>query len=247
MDERSSFSVRLLNPTGGLVYHLRARRYRDSLWTPFRRQIAQFLEGWHPPEKELLILGPSGGYTLPTDFLERFDRLWLFDPDPLAPLFFRKLHPALPITWSRQDLIFRKKKFVPELLSERLNGKNVAVLFSNLLGQLPLIAGPGELSNWWTGLQPELKNHSWLSYHDLFSFPQYAGLPARLPEGPIVPQLVEWALRNQKALELTDHGTNELFPNSSVSWTWHLSPHRTQIVGAVCNTRRSLATELIDR
>lgn len=231
--------MRLFNPTGGLIYHLRARRYQDSLWAPFRQQVAQFLDDWHPREKELLILGPSGGYTLPSDFLERFEKLYLFDPDPWAPIFFRKNHPGLNVEWSRKNLIFQSKKFAPELLTDWLKNKNVAVLFSNLLGQLPLIGDSDHLQDWWNDLQPELARHSWASYHDLFSFPQYAALPSKLAASPVVPQLVDWALKSKKPLELTDHGTSELFPNSLGAWTWHLSPRRTHIVSGVSNTSKT--------
>lgn len=228
--------MKLFNPTGGLVYHLRARRYHDSLWAPFRQQIAQFLDDWQPREKELLILGPSGGYTLPTDFLERFDKVHLSDPDPWAPFFFRKNHPGVNTSWSRNNLIFKSKKFAPELLNDHIKNQNVAVLFSNLLGQLPLVADSSGLQGWWTALQPELNRRSWASYHDLFSFPQYAALPSSLPQTPVVPLLVDWAIRAQKPLELTDHGTSELFPNSLATWTWHLSPRRTHIVGGVSSS-----------
>ena len=231
--------MKLFNPTGGLIYHLRARRYHTSLWAPFRQQVAQFLEDWHPPEKELLILGPSGGYTLPTEFLERFEKLYLFDPDPWAPIFFRKNHPGLNIEWSRKNLVFKAKKFAPELLSDWLKNKSVAVLFSNVLGQLPLLGESSEMQTWWLKIQPELNRHSWASYHDLFSFPQYAALPSRLPASPVVPQLVDWALKAKKSLELTDHGTSELFPNSLATWTWHLSPRRTHIIGGVRHPERS--------
>ncbi len=230
--------MRLLNPTGGLVYHLRAKRYRDSLWVPFRNQISQFLDDWTPPEKELLVLGPSGGYTLTTDFLERFDRVWLMDPDRLAPIFFRKNHSDLrtDVQWSREDLIFEKKRFAPEKLQNWLEDKEVAVVFSNLLGQLPLLSDVDQTRAWWTRISPALSNHSWLSYHDVFSFRGNAKLPARLPDGPVVPQLVEWAIQKQKPLELIDHGTSELFPNSLVNWTWNFSPRRTHVVGGICTT-----------
>jgi hypothetical protein len=231
MDEGSSFSVRLFNPTGGLIYHLRARRYRNSLWLPFRQQLSGFLDDWQPSERELLILGPSGGYTLPTDFLERFKKIYLFDPDRLAPMFFAKNHPGLNVEWSRENLIFDGKQFSAKKLGSWLREKKVAVLFSNILGQLPLLGDVEGMQAWWHDLQPALATHSWLTYHDLFSFEQHAKLPATLPEGPVVPQLVEWALKHQKPLELIDHGTQELFPSSNVNWTWNFSVKRTHIVG----------------
>lgn len=230
MDERASILVTLFNPTGGWLYHLRALRYRNTLWMPFRQQVAQFLKEWQPREKQLLILGPSGGHTLPTDFLQGFEKLWLFDPDRFAPVFFQKNHPGLAPQWSRTDLIFHRKKFDAEKLNHWLEGQNIAVLFSNLLGQLPLIGGLEPMHAWWKTVLPSLNRHSWASYHDLFSFPEAAKLPPRLPDGAIVPQLVEWSMEKNKSLELIDHGTSELFANSP-AWCWNISSKQTHVVG----------------
>lgn len=61
-----------LSPSGGLTYHLRALRWRRRLWAPFRAQVAAWLAAWQPPCSELLLLGPSAGYTLDPAFLSRF-------------------------------------------------------------------------------------------------------------------------------------------------------------------------------
>lgn len=231
--------MRIFNPTGGLTYHLRARRYRDTLWAPFRQQISILLDAWNPPEKELLILGPSGGHTLPTDFLERFDRLYLHDPDRLAPWVFRANHAHIKsVEWSRRDLIFKNRRYEPELLLEELDHKpKAAVLFSNLLGQLPLLNGNLEaFEEWWTALANGLAKRNWFSYHDLFSFEGKANLPARLQPGEVVPQLVDWARAQERPLDLIDHGTSEILHTQSLpelaNLTWRLTPSRVHIVGA---------------
>jgi hypothetical protein len=85
----------LVNPAGGIRYHLRARRYAERLWQPFRWALGEWLLGWQPPERTLLLFGPSGGYNLQPFLFERFDQLVCFEPDPLAfALFARRLRRA---------------------------------------------------------------------------------------------------------------------------------------------------------
>ena len=63
----------LVSPTGGLIYHWRAWRYRRSLWRPFIEPLAIWLADWTPAERALLLVGPSAGYCLPAALLERFE------------------------------------------------------------------------------------------------------------------------------------------------------------------------------
>lgn len=199
--------MRLFSPTGGLIYHLRALRFKNSAWAPFRQKVSQFLDTWDPPEKKLLILGPSGGHTLPTDFLERFCEVVLSDPDPLAKPIFRRTHPNVRTTWLKDDLIFSGGMYHERSLKNYLaEAPNTAVLFSNLLGQLPLVNDDLDaMKAWWQELQPALGMHSWASYHDLFS---------------------------TDGADIIDHGTSELFPRSLDVWEWKLSRRRIHIVGA---------------
>ena len=48
-----------LHASGGLIWHLRALRYRNSLWQPFRQTVQAWLESWQPPTDKLLIVGTS--------------------------------------------------------------------------------------------------------------------------------------------------------------------------------------------
>lgn len=84
-----------LSPSGGLTYHLRALRWRRRLWTPFRAQVAAWLAAWQPPCSELLLLGPSAGYTLDPAFLSRFAAIHAVEPDPLAHWLLRRRFPGL--------------------------------------------------------------------------------------------------------------------------------------------------------
>src|SRR5882724_8736674 len=75
---------KLFKPSGGLVYHWRALRYRAVLWSQFRAGIAEWLARRLPLGDELLLVGPSAGHCLPLSQLARFRRLLVLEPDPLA-------------------------------------------------------------------------------------------------------------------------------------------------------------------
>jgi hypothetical protein len=239
MDERSRFHVNFWGPTGGLLYHLKAWRYRKTLWSPFLKSVDAFLTTWRPPETELIIIGASGGHTLPTNFLFDFDKLTLVDPDPMAKFIFQRVHGlhgkgSPEYQWHTSDFIFSNGSFKSRLLIDWLAERpNAALLFSNILGQLPLINDDEDaLVAWWAELQPFLAQRSWASYHDLFSFAGGQPLPSQLPPGPIAPLLIEWAGEKKLPLEIVDHGTSELLPSSQNSaWVWLLTPRQTHIVG----------------
>ncbi|NDG85242.1 MAG: hypothetical protein EBX52_09445, partial [Proteobacteria bacterium] len=70
--------------SGGVFYHLRALRYRKAYWDQHHNGVRKFLEEWNPASKKLLLVGPSAGYSLPSDWLARFDSIEAFEPDPVA-------------------------------------------------------------------------------------------------------------------------------------------------------------------
>ena len=58
-----------LNPAGGLRYHLRGFRHAKRLWWPFRFHLADWLYAWQPPEKTLVLVGPTP-HVLDEDLLQ---------------------------------------------------------------------------------------------------------------------------------------------------------------------------------
>jgi hypothetical protein len=74
----------LLHPSGGLVYHWRAWRWRRTPWAPFHDQVRRWLTDWRPEAGQLVLVGPSGGYALSSQFLERFRKITVLEPDDLA-------------------------------------------------------------------------------------------------------------------------------------------------------------------
>lgn len=95
----------LLDPSGGLVYHLRAARHRHGLWAPFHASVAGWLADWQPRRRELLIVGPSAGYALPDGFFTRFAQVTALEPDPLARWLLRRRADAAQLRFDRLDCL----------------------------------------------------------------------------------------------------------------------------------------------
>lgn len=134
----------LWTPTGGITYHFRAAEHAERRWSPYRAALAEWLDGWRPRRRTLVLLGPSGGYTLLPEFLGRFELILAFDPDPVAPLLFRRRFgralkaAGTTLRWSHADLLTE-----PRALADRLRRHpEAAVFFAGLLGQLRSVLDP---------------------------------------------------------------------------------------------------------
>ncbi len=211
----ATVTTRWLNPTGGLRYHGRAWRYRSGLWAPFTSAVARFLSRWSPPERELILVGPSGGYCLDLSFLSRFVTVTALEVDPIARwIFARRARSALrssgtALRWEPEDRLSPRDGagFTLEPLRALLAANpDAAVLFCNVLGQLPLL-GPdladdvipepteGSFERWLLELPEALAGHSWASFHDRLSGPLR-------PEGIDPDALVPWRSSEDLAAEL---------------------------------------------
>ncbi len=158
-----------LHDSGGLVWHWRALRRRHTLWRPFRNQVALWLAAWQPPEKALLLVGPSAGYTLDGAFLARWSSIIALEPDPLARYLLRR-RCGERLQFADLDV------FAPQgmqALAAHYPGH--AILFSNVLGQLAP-RQPDAARRWYAALRTALAQQHWASYHDLVS-------TARRPDG----------------------------------------------------------------
>jgi hypothetical protein len=170
----TSYDFALLNvlrPSGGLYYHgkafLNARR-----WDPFREQVNGWLETWPcPKERGLLLIGPSAGYSLPTDWIRSFTSIDAFDRDPLARVMFHFRH-QVPARFHRVNLFWRKRKLSLEPIKEILTlHPRANILFCNVLGQV-LKEGRATEEEWLEFLKQLrllLRGRSWASYHDVLS------------------------------------------------------------------------------
>ncbi len=159
----------LFRPSGGVIFHLRAWR-QQRLWQPFNVAIAQWLESWEVPREELILVGPSGGYTLPQNWLRSFRQIHAYDTDPLAAWMFGKRHPFARAKFHRTDVFWKEGRLSLSPLKKMLKEHpKASVAFCNLLGQLPL---EGEFNEhqweiYLNELRLLMKDRHWASYHDL--------------------------------------------------------------------------------
>jgi hypothetical protein len=139
----------LFSESGGLVWHAKALLRHKSLWGDFTKRIDRFLADWRsvlafgpePRPTGLILLGPSGGWCLPSEgFVDAFSEVIAVDPDPAArAIFRRRFKPndtqpahtggALSLTWVASTF----ERVLPALL---IRHPHHAVLFCNVLGQL---------------------------------------------------------------------------------------------------------------
>ncbi len=83
----------ILHASGGLLYHLRAWRWRRTLWAPFLAQVRRWQTDWRPDARHLVLIGPSGGYAQTRQFLERFPEITALEPDPVARYILARRFP----------------------------------------------------------------------------------------------------------------------------------------------------------
>ncbi len=169
--------------TGGVFYHLIARRRYRTSWAPFRARVRAWLEPWLAQAgvvpcvdsvlghtNELIVFGPSAGWTLPLDLFAGFSRVIFVEPDPIARFVLKRRLPRRVRAEfvSRADLLPWTSKASGEFDRFLSRHPQATVLFSNVLGQIPLIArhhGPDMQHEF---LQA-LAGRRWASYHDLYS------------------------------------------------------------------------------
>lgn len=230
-----------MNPAGGLRYHLRALRHAKQLWQPFRWAIGEWLLGWEPPEKTLIVVGSSAGYAIQLHLFERFAKVICLEPDPLARfLLARRLNHAplerRPVLeFIADDRLLVHPERLPELL-ESLG--EAAVLFSNVLGQLRVLLQVSsleapELHRIRVQVRRTLSGRSWASFHDRVSgpvppsFDQPLVTPGRMTDAEILSELYAPGIGASSVdPELLDHLTEGLFPADleHTYFSWELTP-----------------------
>jgi hypothetical protein len=246
----------ILNASGGLRYHARGFRYQASLWRPFRWHLSEWLYRWTPPERRLVLVGPSAGSCIEPLLLERFDEILCLEPDPVARfLFSRKVARAAlerrpKLRFESRDLLIADPSRFAELL--RAEG-DVAVLFSNVLGQLRvLVEGgdvPARLAEIRAAILPALGERSWASFHDRVSgehepmLEEMVIADGRLSDAEILsnffPTLGADAIGESSRSELFDHMTRGMFPEDAphAYLTWELMPRVFHLIESTFHAR----------
>lgn len=250
-------SAAWLNEAGGLRYHWRGLRYGDNLWAPFRFALAEWLYAWEPPEKKLVVVGASGGWCVQPLFFERFTDVLCLEPDPVAHVVFRRRLARAPLE-SRPKLRFEPRDHLlaePRSLVRLLDAEgDAAVLFSNILGQLPVLLGAGaaddaRLTAVRDAVAEATRTRSWASFHDRVSgvtaplIEQPARCRARLGDAELVrrffPALELSAPRGDGSGVLLDHLTGDFFPpdRPHTYFSWQLMPGVFHLIEATCGVR----------
>jgi hypothetical protein len=235
----------LLNPSGGLIYHWRALRFKNTLWSEFRSNLGSWLRDWKPVETRLLLVGPNAGYCLTADFLLRFKEISAVEPDPAARFLFARRFPMSKVAWSSEDYFLPKcGEFDPRGV-QRMVAKypEHAILFCNFLGQLPLLAPDAALSKrfetWKAALPESLSSRSWASFHDRLSGPLQPRISGRAEAPGCIPDanLVERFYtppQGAAPIELSDHLTGDLFPKlPRAFFRWEISKGYWHLIEAV--------------
>jgi len=235
------------NRAGGVNYHMRAHQHAKRLWEPFRWALGEWLLGWQPPERNLLLVGPSAGYNLQPFLFERFERVIVLEPDPIARWLFKRRLARAPLEPRPRLELVAADHFVehPERLQPLLElHEPCAVLFSNIIGQLTVLLEeepPGErLPAVRRAVASALAGRSWASFHDRVSGP----LPPRI--AGIVHTSQRWSDDELLAhaydggaaphvIELVDHHTEGFFPKGvpHAYLSWELSPGEHHLIEAV--------------
>jgi len=220
MDNHRMSRHYLTHPSGSLIYHWRAWRYRNGLWRPFRDQVSIWLEEWHASPRHLVLIGPSAGYTLNPGFLGRFDRVSALEPDGLARILLRRCYPTI-----RFD--FHPALDRPETLLSRF--PEAAYLCCNLLGQAWTRAAAEQ---WRPALEETLAGRSCASYHDVVStgrLPEARGAIDLSAMAPMDELLGRFWTRGD--LIVDDHGTYGMFADLPRRYAlWQLTPKRVHLI-----------------
>jgi hypothetical protein len=236
----------LFSSTGGVVYHLRAQRYRRTLWLPFRQAVESWLVQALPPSAELILVGPSAGSCLPLTHLSRFGEVIVLEPDGLARLVLRSRLAGARVTSRASDLLVAPLLSDAPGLDRLLEARpHASLLFCNVLGQLQLTLSEEEHAAWRAAFQrrilPALEGRRWASFHDRWSL-------ERDGEAPPVPQSTRFERVPEEqelartlfgpegpALTVLDHGTAGLFPETGPHhyFAWQLTPTALHVVEAV--------------
>lgn len=219
----------LFHPSGGLIYHVRAWRWRHRLWTPFHAQVRTWLAAWQPPAGHLVLVGPSGGYALDSPFLARFRRLTVLEPDGLARALLQRRFPGIAFDFANTENLTRRDGF--QWLARQY--PDAAFLFCNLLGQEPAGQEAGfDRGAWLAGLEPALAGRSWASWHDLASTQRPPDRPA--PLGLDRAESLEALLPHfwlGGELAIHDHGCAGLAPGAPRQYAlWKLRPDHYHLV-----------------
>lgn len=257
----AAFNLSAFNPAGGINYHLLARRHAKKLWEPFRFALGEWLLRWSPPETTLLLLGPSAGYNLQPFVFERFERVVVLEPDPIARFLFRRRLRRAPLERQPElefiaddHLVQHPERLVP--LVARLG--DPALLFGNVLGQVVILLDEPDsetsprLDAVKAAIRDATRGRSFASAHDRVSGelpPSFDGLldsPRRWSDDELIANAYDTYRSGGSTplVELRDHFTDGFFPPElpHAYLRWDLAPGQHHLIEAVASVRSPSST-----
>lgn len=202
------------HPSGGVVYHWRALRYRKTPWAEFRNGVTEWITEWVDGLREfkgnqklplLVVVGGSAGHCFPFGVLASFERLAVIDPDPIGRLWFQyraqKAAPGLEIEWVAD--------YWPQSRTPKGWTSVTPLIFSNFLGQIEFTPHHQR------GLQDWIAGRPFLSFHDRLS----GDLEPTIPLQWAGPEKLRGQLSSAELLErFYCNKTGELTPHLDFSF-----------------------------
>lgn len=184
------------------------------------------------PRRQLVLIGASAGWMLPTDWLAQFEEVHAWDIDPLAAPLFRWRHGR---TLTRHGVRLRLHtgdglaalKTCVQALPEAF------FWFDNVLGQLRFTSQDlPSVERQLRQIQHHMRSVAWGSVHDRMSGPCVAGstlpvaLPSQAPWPMEAPVAQAWLHQMGAISPWLDHLTeNVLPPGTPVQHTaWPFKP-----------------------
>ena len=235
-----------MNRSGGLLWHARAWR-RQGAWRGTCNHIRQWLEQTQPNSRELVIIGASAGWMMPSPWLQGFEKVTTLDIDRWAAPLFRWRHgPALKR--SGTQLRCDTGDAIGDLSSLLAAHPDAAVLFDNVLGQLRFMhPSLDETVSCLDMIKRRMVGREWGSLHDAYSGAvrragrarenmvtlqsvQVDGAVSTQPGEAgvsIEPGLTAFASQLEAEGEWLDHLTSQVFPAGTTVQhiAWHYSRH----------------------
>ena len=206
-----------MNLSGGWIWHWRALRSRRR-WQHACAQIEDWLMAQPLPSRQLVLIGASAGWMLPSAWLQRFETVQTWDIDPLAAPLFRWRHgQALRKRRVRLETCTADAlAALPRLVHEQ---PQAFFWFDNLFGQLRFLgASPSEVPAQLDRLRQLLQPVAWGSVHDRMSGPVGKGLlksPVLQTSAGVAmesPEVQDWLLQIGAVSPWLDHMTESVLP-----------------------------------
>ena len=217
--------------TGGWQWHWRAWRSQKR-WAPAVAQISDWLLAQAMPRRQLVLIGGSAGWMLPTEWLIQFEEVHAWDIDPLAAPLFRWRHgQALKREGTRLNLHTGDGLAQLDELTRTI--PTAFFWFDNVLGQLRFTdPSPDAVEQRLNHLQRQLKTVAWGSVHDRMSGPHTPGTHFSVARHSVAGLAMETLERQSWLLQIgaispwLDHLTEGVLPKGTpVQYTaWPFKP-----------------------